>query len=36
MRRTHRLVHRALWPFLALAVGLGFALALFFRTLPPA
>jgi hypothetical protein len=36
MRRTHRLVHRAVWPFLALAVGLGFALALFLRTLPPA
>jgi hypothetical protein len=36
MRRAHRLVHRAVWPFLALAVGLGFALALALRTLPHA
>ena len=28
MRRSHRSVHRALWPVLALAVALGLALAL--------
>jgi len=36
MRRSQRLVHRALWPVLALAVGLGVALALAWRPPPPA
>jgi hypothetical protein len=36
MRRSHRKVHRALWPLLALAVGLGLALALKLRAPPPA
>jgi hypothetical protein len=35
MRRSHRAVHRALWPVLALAIGLGLALALGLRA-PPA
>jgi hypothetical protein len=35
MRRSHREVHRRLWPALALAVALGFALALLLRP-PPA
>jgi len=35
MRRTHRAVHRALWPILALLVGLGLALALALRAPPP-
>jgi len=35
MRRSHRVVHRTLWPVLALAVGLGLGLALALR-LPPA
>jgi hypothetical protein len=34
MTRSQRRVHRALWPILALAVALGFALALTLR--PPA
>jgi hypothetical protein len=34
MKRTHRAVHRALWPILALAVALGFALALDLRPPP--
>jgi len=36
MRRSHRSVHRVLWPLLALAVGLGLALALVLRAPPPA
>jgi hypothetical protein len=36
MRRSHRSVHRALWPVLALAVGLGFVIALALRAPPPA
>jgi hypothetical protein len=36
MRRSQRSVHRALWPVLALAIGLGVALALAWRTPPPA
>jgi hypothetical protein len=36
MRRSHRIVHRALWPMLALAVALGFALALALRPPPDA
>ena len=35
MRRTHRAVHRMLWPVLAAAVAVGFALALYLRELPP-
>ncbi len=34
MKRTHRAVHRVLWPILALAVALGFALALDLRPPP--
>jgi hypothetical protein len=34
MKRSHRVVHRALWPVLALAVALGFALALDLRPPP--
>jgi hypothetical protein len=38
MTRTHRSLHRLLWPALALAVGLGFAMALVLRPAeePPA
>ena len=35
MRRAHRTTHRLLWPVLALAVALGFSLALMLRVLPP-
>jgi hypothetical protein len=35
MRRLHRSVHRALWPVLVLAIGLGFVLALLLRPPPP-
>ena len=35
MRRTHRRVHRVLWPVLALAVAIGLASALLLRP-PPA
>src|SRR5262249_1258535 len=34
MTRSHRSVHRALWPVLALAVALGFAMALTLRPPP--
>jgi hypothetical protein len=34
MTRSHRSVHRALWPILALAVALGFAMALTLRPPP--
>jgi hypothetical protein len=34
MRRSHRLVHRALWPVLALTVALGLAMALALRPPP--
>jgi len=34
MRRTHRAVHRRLWPVLAALVLLGFALALYLRPPP--
>jgi len=34
MRRAHRTVHRALWPLLALAVVLGFTMALALRPPP--
>jgi hypothetical protein len=34
MRRAHRTVHRALWPVLALAVALGFTMALVLRPPP--
>jgi hypothetical protein len=33
--RRHRLVHAALWPVLAVAVVLGFAMALHLRPPPP-
>jgi hypothetical protein len=34
MRRAHRVVHRALWPVLALAVALGLTMALVLRPPP--
>jgi hypothetical protein len=34
MKRSHRTIHRLLWPVLALAVALGFALALDLRPPP--
>jgi hypothetical protein len=34
MRRSHRSAHRALWPVLALAVALGFTMALWLRPPP--
>ena len=34
MRRAHRSAHRALWPILALAVALGFTMALWLRPPP--
>jgi hypothetical protein len=36
MNRSRRTVHRALWPVLAVAVALGFALALEWRPPPDA
>ena len=36
MRRSHRSVHRALWPVLAVAVVLGIAMALALRPPPDA
>jgi hypothetical protein len=36
MKRAHRSVHRALWPVLALAVALGFAMAVKLRPPPSA
>jgi len=36
MTRTHRRIHRVLWPALALAVALGFTLALVLRPPPEA
>jgi hypothetical protein len=35
MKRSQRMVHRALWPVLAVAVALGLAMALILRP-PPA
>jgi hypothetical protein len=34
MRRSHRSVHRVLWPVLALAVALGLTMALVLRPPP--
>jgi hypothetical protein len=34
MKRRHRSAHRALWPVLALAVALGFTMALWLRPPP--
>ena len=34
MRRAHRSFHRVLWPVLALAVALGFTMALLLRPPP--
>ena len=34
MKRAHRSVHRAVWPVLALAVGIGLAMALMLRSAP--
>jgi hypothetical protein len=34
MTRSHRLVHRLLWPALALVVAIGFTLALVLRPPP--
>ena len=34
MRRAHRRFHRALWPVVALAVALGFTMALLLRPPP--
>jgi hypothetical protein len=36
MTRSHRFVHRLIWPLLTLAVTLGFALALILHVPPPA
>jgi hypothetical protein len=36
MRRAHRSVHRAVWPVLALAIALGFVMALVLRPPPDA
>ena len=36
MTRSHRRLHRMLWPLLALLVGLGFTMALVLRPPPPA
>lgn len=36
MRRSHRSVHRTLWPVLALAVALGLGMALVLRPPPDA
>jgi hypothetical protein len=36
MKRAHRATHRVLWPALAVAVALGFALALELRPPPEA
>src|SRR5215470_2238021 len=35
MRRSQRSMHRALWPVLALAIGIGVTLALVWRPPPP-
>ncbi len=35
MRRALRSAHRRLWPILALAVAVGFAVALYIREPPP-
>ena len=35
MTRTHRAVHRVIWPVLGIVVALGFGLALAWRVLPP-
>jgi hypothetical protein len=34
MTRTHRLVHRTVWPLLALVVAFGFVMALHLRPPP--
>jgi hypothetical protein len=34
MRRAHRSLHRALWPLLALALVIGFTMALMLRPPP--
>jgi hypothetical protein len=36
MRRGHRIVHRAIWPVLALAVAVGLFMALMLRKAPAA
>jgi hypothetical protein len=36
MTRSHRFMHRILWPILALTVTVGFVLALLLRMPPPA
>lgn len=36
MTRSHRAIHRLLWPVLALLVALGFVMALWLRPPPPA
>jgi len=35
MTRTHRLLHRRLWPILAVIVALGFVVAISLRPPPP-
>jgi hypothetical protein len=35
MTRTHRSVHRVLWPILAVLVALGFVMAIIKRAPPP-
>jgi hypothetical protein len=34
MTRSHRSIHRLLWPILALVIGLGFTMALYLRPPP--
>jgi hypothetical protein len=34
MRRAHRSIHRAIWPVLALAVGIGLFMAMTLRKAP--
>ncbi len=36
MTRTHRALHRLIWPALALLIGLGFGMALYLRPPPDA
>jgi hypothetical protein len=35
MRRTHRTLHRWIWPLLGIAVAVGIVLALYLREPPP-
>jgi hypothetical protein len=35
MTRTHRAIHRIVWPILAVLIGIGFTMALVKRAPPP-